>query len=108
MKSINWNELATLCCVFLIVWELMRGRIPGAILSILAIIPLIFVEAQVYMIFTVLLTIPVVIEERWHKKSKKDMIRSVLAAGIISFTMVQLLDLGPIRFSLGDLRISIG
>lgn len=91
MSISQLNQLAALCGVFLIIWELIRGRIPGAVLSGLAIIPLVVVEARVYLVFTILLALPVVFEERWNPRSKKDMIRAVLAAAVIACTVAMLL-----------------
>lgn len=84
------NQLATLCCVFLIIWELIKKRFAGVLLSVLAMIPLVFVEVRVYLLFTIFLTLPVIFEERWNKRSQKDMMRSVLAAGIIACTVAML------------------
>ncbi|MCJ7481762.1 MAG: hypothetical protein MUO31_02230 [Thermodesulfovibrionales bacterium] len=84
------NQLATICGIFLIIWELIKKHMAGTVFSILALLPLVFVEAKVYLLFTIIMTLPVVFEERWNKRSQKDMMRSVLAAGVIACTVAMI------------------
>jgi len=85
------NQLATLCGAFLIIWELIKKRPGGTFFSVLAMIPLVLVQENVYLLFTIIMTLPVVFEERWNKRSQKDMMRSVLAAGVIACTVAMLI-----------------
>ena len=93
MNPAQFQQLATLCCVFLVIWEVIRRHFPGAFLSMLALFPLVAVENKVFLVFTILMALPVVFEERWNPRSKKDMIRAVLAAAVAK----SLLDTGQRR-----------
>ena len=84
-------QLATLCGAFLILWELLKKRFIGVIFSVLAMIPLVVIKGKVYLFFTIIMTLPVIFEERWNKRSQKDMMRSVLAAGVIACTAAMLI-----------------
>ena len=84
MNITQLSQLATLCGTFLIIWELIKRRLAGTFFSVLAMIPLVLVENKVYLLFTIIMTLPVVFEERWNSKSRKDMVRSMLAAAVIA------------------------
>ena len=75
-------QLSTVCCGFLTVWELLRGRFTGAILSGLALF--IILAPRVSILFATFLALPVIFEERWHTRGQKDMVRGILAAGVIA------------------------
>ena len=69
MNPLQLQQEDTLCCVFLIIRELIPWRFPGASLSMLALIPLVAVEKKVFLVFTILMTLPVFIEERWKPRA---------------------------------------
>jgi hypothetical protein len=77
--------------VFLAIWELMKGQWKGAVLGVLACLCVMYLTREVGAVFSIILALPVVFEERWNARAEKDMVRGVLAAGIIAPSVANLL-----------------
>jgi len=88
------NEVASLAIVsslFLAMWELLKGHWQGTVLGILACLSVAYLTREVGAVFSIILALPVVFEERWNPRAEKDMVRAVLAAGIIAPSFTNLL-----------------
>lgn len=78
------EALATVCCAFLLIWELMQSRWRACVLSLLAMGCIALIPKLVGSVFAIVLVLPVVFEERWNVRSEKDLVRGILAAGVIA------------------------
>ena len=84
MTETDLRHVAQVCSVLLVVWELIGRRIAGAALSVLAAFCLFFVTHEGGLVVSIVLAVPVVFEERWNPRARKDLLRGALAAGLIA------------------------
>lgn len=85
------TSLAVVSSIFLAVWEILNGHWQGAVLGMLACLSVVYLTREVGAVFSIILALPVVFEERWNPRAEKDMVRAVLAAGIIAPSVANLL-----------------
>ena len=84
MTALDLQQISGTCAILLFVWELLHKRLLGAVLSAIAAVCLLFVSTPSANFIAMAMAVPVVFEERWNPREKKDLIRSVLAAAVIA------------------------
>ena len=84
MTAQDLQQISAVCAILLFVWELLHRRLAGALLSAAAAVCLLFVSTTSANFVAAVMAVPVVFEERWNPRAKKDLVRAVLAAGIIA------------------------
>jgi hypothetical protein len=83
MTAAELRSLATLACLLLVIWELIKTHWAGAVLSMFAIALLVGTSSRIVPLLSAVLVLPIVFEERWNTRARKDMMRACLAALII-------------------------
>ena len=91
MTAEDLKSVAGICGFLLLFWELFHRRISGATLSAIATFCVLFVSSAAGAFVAIVMATPVVFEERWNRRAKKDMLRAALAAGVIATSAALLL-----------------
>ena len=84
MTAQDLQQISAVCAILLFIWELTHRRVAGALLSAAAAVCLLFVSMAGANFIAAAMAVPVVFEERWNPRAKKDLVRAVLAAGILA------------------------
>jgi len=84
LTALDLQQISGICAILLFIWELVHRRVLGALLSAVAAVLLLLVSTTAAHFVAMAMAVPVVFEERWNPREKKDLIRSVLAAAVIA------------------------
>ncbi len=87
MTALDLQQISGVCAILLFIWELVHRRRLGTLLSAVAAVLLLFVSTTPANFVAMAMAVPVVFEERWNPRAKKDLIRAVLAAAIIAVAL---------------------
>jgi len=82
--------IAQLSAIILSVWHLIKRNVIWFIFSIIVTIILFTQTSKISLIINGILCVPIIIEERWHPRAKKDLVRGILASVIFAL-MIALL-----------------
>lgn len=91
MTADDLRSIAGICGFLLLLWELFHRRVSGATLSAIATFCVLFISSVAGAFVAIVMATPVVFEERWNRRAKKDMLRAALAAGVIATSVALLL-----------------
>lgn len=91
MNAYELQEIAQIGCLLLIFWELIKRNWKGAIFSVIAELVLVNATHAAVVAISIVLLLPVVFEEKWNSRTKKDWVRAGLAALVIATILARII-----------------